>query len=223
MCFSRKRTPHDFSYTVNSTRLLSVKKHKYLGVYFTHTLSWSRHIDHVTNKACRVLGFLRRNAKKLPLEANVLLYKSNVRSVLEYACAVWDPWSACDVSRLERIQNIAIRFVCSNYTRNFSVSKAKESLGWEQLQKRREYLKMKLFHNIFHSRTGIDPRRYFSNPDYVSLRLDHQNKIKEIACKTEAFKMSFFPRTISQWNRLPSDVATIPSNEVFSKSLHILK
>lgn len=223
MRFSRKRTTHDFCYSLNSTTILSVQEHKHLGVYFTPVLSWSRHIDHITTKACRVLGFLRRNAKKLPLETKVSLYKSNVRSVLDYACAVWDPWSARDVNSLERIQSIAVRFVCSNYARNFSVSRAKESLGWESLQQRRKYLRLKFFHNIFHSRTGIDPGKYFFKPDYVSERLDHENKVKEIACKTEAFKMSFFPRTISQWNKLPSDVATIFSNDVFSNCIRPLK
>lgn len=35
MRFSRKRPTHDFCYSLNATKLLSVQEHKHLGVYFT--------------------------------------------------------------------------------------------------------------------------------------------------------------------------------------------
>lgn len=219
LCFSKKRTPHQVKYTINSEHLSCVPELKYLGVFFTSTLTWHRHIEYISAKACRVLGFLRRNTKHYPFQTKQLLYIMNVRSILEYACTVWDPWLKNDVQKLERVQNIAVRFVFRNYTRNFSVSRAKEIVGWEPLEERRRAFRLKLFHNIFHSRTGIDREKYFFRPDYVSLRLDHVNKVREMKCKTDVLRKSFFPRTISNWNLLPRDTVTVISNDAFFSML----
>lgn len=102
-----------------------------------------------------------------------------------------------------------------NYTRNFSGSRAKEIVGWEPLEERRRALRLKLFHNIFRCRTGIEREKYFFRPDYVSLRLDHVNKVRELKCKTDVLRESFFPRTISTWNRLPRDTVTVMTNDAF--------
>lgn len=167
MCFTRKKCCNDFSYTINAEKLAKVFDHNYLGVYFTAELSWRRHIEYVTCKASSVLGFLRRNARNLPIAAKELLYKANVRPIHEYACCVWDPWQQVDIQRIERIQNLAVRFVHADYTRHFSVTSAKESLGWESLQQRRQYIRLKFFHSIFHNNTGINRDFYMHNPDYV--------------------------------------------------------
>lgn len=188
-------------------------------MYLISELSWRHHVNYVCAKACRVLGFLRRNAKRFPVKTKELLYKTNVRPILEFACTVWDPRIKSDIGKLERVQNLAIRFVLKDYSRNFSVSTAKRSLGWDSLQHRRRVLRLKFFHNIFHNKTGIDKSCYLMSPDYVSLRTDHSCKIKEISCRTELFKHSFFPKTISEWNKLPKNVVTIMSNDVFSCSL----
>lgn len=173
-----------------------MREFKYLGVFFTTDLSWTRHIDYVTAKASRMLGYLKRNAKQFPVNARALLYLSNVRSVLEYASTVWDPWTQTNIGKLERIQSKAVRFVFRNYSRQFSVSEAKKLIGWDSLQKRRCTHKLKLFHDIYHSRTGMDHTKYLHDPDYVSRRVDHDSKIQEIFCRSTTYKKSFF----SQYN-----------------------
>jgi hypothetical protein len=44
---------------------------KYLGVTITDKVNWSQHIDSITNKANRTLGFLRRNLK---ISSSILWY-----------------------------------------------------------------------------------------------------------------------------------------------------
>lgn len=137
---------------------------------------------------------LRRNAKCFPLETRNLLYKTNIRPILEYACTIWDPWTATDIKKLERVQNLAARFVVQNYTRYFSASQTKETLGWNTLQNRRKTFRLKFLHNIYHSKTGLNRDSYIRPPEYTSGRRDHPLKIKEYRCRTELFKMSFFLR-----------------------------
>lgn len=219
MCFTRQRSPHVHTYSINGTNLASVCEYKYLGVYLTQQLCWHRHVDYIIAKACRVLGMLRRNAKCFPLETRNLLYKTNIRPILEYACTIWDPWTVTDITKLERVQTLAARFVVQNYTRYFSASQTKENLGWNTLQNRRKTFRLKFLHSIYHNRSGLNRDSYIKAPEYTSARRDHPLKIKEYRCRTELFKMSFFPKTVSEWNRLPSDVVSLSSSDAFASAV----
>lgn len=137
-------------------------------------------------------SILRRNAKHFPIETKQLLYRMNSRSILEYACVAWDPWLKKDIKVLKKVQNIAVRFVLNNYRRPFNISLARESLGWETLEMRRKKLRLKFFHNIFHSIAGIDKDKYIFRPHYISTRIDHSDKVREYKCRTESFRNTFF-------------------------------
>lgn len=162
---------------------------------------------------------MRRNTKLFPQQARDLLYKSYVRPILEYGCTVWDPPTNADCDKLERVQNMAARYVIGSYERNLSITATKETLKWELLEKRRQILRLKLFHNIYHGHIGIDRNQYILQPHYVSRRTDHELKVREYSCRTNLFKSTFFPKTISEWNRLPADKVSIIDNEAFAAAL----
>jgi len=65
---------------------------KDLGVNFDPDLSFVLHCQEKINKAYAMLGIIRRNFMYLSEEAFVLLYKAYVRSQLEYANSVWNPY-----------------------------------------------------------------------------------------------------------------------------------
>lgn len=137
MRFTRKKkSPGEFEYTINCSPVKMVCEYKYLGVYFCPSLSWSRHVDYTVGKACRSLGFLRRNTRAFPQQTRELLYKTYVRSVLEYACCVWDPSTASNKERLEKVQSMAARYVLNipMYDRQFSATESKAILKWKSLQ-----------------------------------------------------------------------------------------
>jgi len=50
-------------------------------------------------------------------------------------------------------------------------------------------------------------------------RANHQFKLEHIYCFTEAFRSSFAPRTISAWNRLPTDTAEADSLSIFKSRI----
>ena len=84
--------------------LETVSEAKYLGVTLTHELSWSTHVNLVATKANRTLGFLRHNLRKCPVILKETAYISMVRSALEYASPIWDPYLHRDCDQLERVQ-----------------------------------------------------------------------------------------------------------------------
>ena len=80
-----------------------------LGFTVTKDLSWKVHIDSITEKANRSLGFIKRTRGfKAPMQAKKLLYVSMVRSKLEVGVPVW---SAFHKIKIEGVQRRATRFI----------------------------------------------------------------------------------------------------------------
>lgn len=88
---TRKNLLSQTSYTITDAILSKVSEYKYLGVYLSSDLNWQRHVDYVTGKAGKALGFLRRNAKNFIMPTKKLLYKTYVRSVLDYSVSFGTP------------------------------------------------------------------------------------------------------------------------------------
>lgn len=80
-------------------------------------------------------------------------------------------------------------------------------------------MRLKLFHNIYYGHIGIDRNKYILQLHYISRRTDHELKVREYNCKTNLFKSTFFPKTVSEWNRLPADTVSILDNEAFAAAL----
>ena len=72
-------------------------------------------------------------------------------------------------------------------------------LGSESLQEHRSKYRLNLLSKFEEDIFSDDAKNILRLPWYYG-RCDHENKIKEIDCKTESFKMSFFPRTIKDSN-----------------------
>ena len=49
----------------------------------------------------------------------------------------------------------------------------------------------------------------------ISHSLSTKNNFTELKCRTEYFKNSYFPRVVTKWNSLDSDLKTIDSFSIF--------
>lgn len=217
--FTRKTNFFPSSYTIGGLPLILLNETKYLGVIFSSNLSWNKHVDHITAKASRSLGFIKRNFRLASSSLKETLYFSLVRSVLDYACTIWDPYRFNLEEQIEKIQNRAARFVTGNYDFRTSVTELKSSLDWRPLRHRRQCLRLKLLHNIFHNNTGICKSTHLLEPAYVSLRVDNSKKIRPYKCRTDVFKFSFFPRSVEDWNKLPNDIVETLLPELFFEKI----
>ena len=72
--------------------LQQTKSHSYLGVEINQDLKWDTHINKITAKANRSLGFIRRNLASCPKNLKAQAYTTLVRlrPLLEYSSTVWD-------------------------------------------------------------------------------------------------------------------------------------
>ena len=109
---------------------------KYLGVTIKD-LSWNSHIENITVSANRPLGFVKRNIKTRNQEIRTIAYNTLVRPQVEYASAVWSPYTKENINKIEMLQKRAARSVCNDYSPYSSVTDMLCNLGWRSLEPRR--------------------------------------------------------------------------------------
>lgn len=216
--FLSRHPPNLHPYVISNTPLTSVDTYKYLGIHISSNLSWQTHTDYVINNANRMLGYLRRNFSLAPVSLKLLLYKTLVRTKLEYASAIWDPHLSSLSSSLESVQNRSSRFILSNYSRTASVSSMKANLNLPTLSTRRKIARLNLFHKIYYTNPDIKVE-IFSTPTYISSRFDHKLKVSVPSCRTNLRFNSFLPKTASDWNILPSSIASNPDPVSFKTAI----
>lgn len=76
-----------------------------MGIWLDSKMTFSPHIDDIINRSYRSLGFVMRTCKPFThIDSLKIVYYAYVRSVLEYASAIWSPNYAIHVDRIEKIQ-----------------------------------------------------------------------------------------------------------------------
>lgn len=216
--FTRGRSPILQQYTSHGIALRVEDSAKYLGLTMTTRLDWGTHIGNISGKANRTLGFIRRHLWRAPKKIKETAYNTMVRPQLEYCSTVWDPHTKSNIYQVERVQRRAARFVQHNYHNTSSVTDMLSHLGWESLEQRRHRARLVFMYKIVHGVVAIPAAQYFI-PVTRSLRGQHQYAYFRPHASTDYYKYSFFPRTIAQWNWLPSHVVQSPSPLSFSETL----
>ena len=147
---SKKSKPSSFDYILHNHVLEAVKDSKYLGLTISHDLDWGTHINNITCKANKTLGFLRRNLKNCTPKVKNLTYTSLVRPVVEYSSPVWDPYKKQHITQVEQVQRKAARFVFNDYKDRSpgAVSNLIKSLEWENLELRRKKARLTMLYKI---------------------------------------------------------------------------
>ena len=137
---------------------------------------------------------------------------------MEYSAAVWDPYTQANINKLEMIQRRAARWVLNRYHNTSSVSGMLAHLEWPTLQLRRSEARLCLMYKMVHGLVAINVGQY-TTPVQRPTRHTHPYSLIQIPSRTEAYRMAFFPRTIVEWNLLPSEVVAAPILETFKRGL----
>ena len=211
---TNKTRQFNSSYQLHGHTLEAVTSAKYLGLTFTNKLQWDQHISNITNKASKTLGFLRRNLKIPSIRIKEQAYQTLVRPLVEYASTVWDPYTKTDIDKIEAVQRRAARYVISNFHNRSSVSNMLLRLKWKPLAKRRKDARLMMMYKIDRELVAIRKENRLIPPNRFS-RNAHSRSFQLQACRIDSRKMSFFPRTVRDWNALPPDIVELDTPEAF--------
>ena len=218
MHLSRKKKASPLQlYSMKGTPMTVVTSHPYLGVEIRSDLRWDEHVNKISRNASRTLGMVRRNLSGCCKSTKSLAYISLVRPQIEYASSVWDPYTLKHINQLEMIQRRGARFVNADYRYSSSPSMMLEKLKWQSLEVRRKMARLSMFFKASQGNFAISLNK-LQKPVRQS-RSSEPHTYVQIGAHSDAYKFSFFPRTVVDWNMLPYSIVEKQSVDSFHCAL----
>jgi len=142
--FHRNMHPIHFNYEICGTFLERVTEIRDLGVILDTKMNFNSHIEYITTKAYSMLGFIKRTCYEFrDIRALKSIYCAHVRSHLDYASVVWQPYCANKKAIIESIQKKFVMYALRRTVRrdeNFrlpSYESRCKTLRIDSLQRRR--------------------------------------------------------------------------------------
>ena len=217
--FSRKRNVTNHPNLIfNDIDVKKVNSQKHLGFILDNKLSFKDHLNMVIEKTSRGINVLRKLRYHLSRPSLITIYKSFIRSLLDYADVIYDqPYNSSVINRLESIQYNAALAI-TGCIRGSSRDKLYKELGLEPLHSRRWFRKLCIFYKIIYEKS---PKYLYDlvpkHNQFVNLR--NRNRIPNIFCRTEFFRNSFLPSVINEWNKLDASIINSETFSIFRSSL----
>jgi ribonuclease P/MRP protein subunit RPP40 len=101
------------TYAMNGKDLEEISEERDLGVIVQQDLKWSKQCSKSVSTANRILGMIKRSFCYLSKDVLLKLYKSLVRSHLEYCVQAWRPYLKKDIELIEGVQRRATKLIKS--------------------------------------------------------------------------------------------------------------
>ncbi len=215
--FSTKtKPPQHPSLFFNGSMVKSEVEHKHIGLILDKKLNFNSHINAQIKKANKGVGALKCMSKYAPRKTLDMVYKSHVRSHLEYCDIIFhQPPADGELStklsvNMEKLESVQIQaaYAVSGAWKGTSTIKVYRELGWEWLSQRRWYRRMTVFYKIVHK---ISPKYLsdcitFPDPPWISVygrQLPNGEPLilTPFVPRTDKFSSSFFPSCVFSWNR----------------------
>ena len=219
LSITKKRSTIKYPYHLHGHLLEHVESAKYLGVTISKDFTWNKHIDNITAKASRSLGFLKRNLQIRSLALKERAYKALVRPLVEYAPCIWDPYTSTHTDKVEMIQRRAARYVLNRYHNRSSVKSMLDLLKWPSLQTRRKQYRLAMLYKISKQLVEMDSCKELLKPQNRPSRKNNSKSYIIPDTPTAYSLNSFFPRTIRDWNSLSEEAVQSPSLEIFKNKI----
>lgn len=221
--FTNKKSPLNYTYRIGNSIIEKCNQVKYLGITLTPNLNWEPHILAMCQKAEKKLSFLRRKLRNAPPHIKINAYKTLIRPCLEYADLIWSPHQKYLISKIERIQKLAVRFVYSEFARQSSTADLLARANLKQLFQRRIMSRLKFLYQLYHGHFHISRSQYLQDPPKQSFRLNHSKTIRQPLSRVNAHKHSLFPSAISLWNSLPNDIVCCSTIDSFINRIQCIE
>ena len=179
----------------------------------SNVLTWSTHINSITNKALLTKAFLQRNLRSCTSHTKLQCYTAMIRPILEYANTVWSPITKKDIAKIERVQRQSARFIMADYSYHNSVANMLTNLKLPSLEHRRTISSLILFYKIIHNLINIPSSDLIP---ITSCTRGHHQRFQHIYARTSLYSNS---RTIRIWNSLSEETIRQQSLPQFKSKL----
>ena len=191
---------------------------KFLGLHIDRNLNFKKHIHHISTKISKSVGILYRLNSYLPSDILKLLYNSLILPYLTYGIESWYGAPRYMSGKVSVLQKKAIRNVF-NLPYNSPTNQYFKS---NNILKLSDLYNLSLCSHVFN---------YIKSPDNnLNSRLHPNSQIHNHNTRNRtnlviprfnrsATQSSFIYSSITEWNKLSSDIKNCESNQVFKSKL----
>ena len=195
---------------------------KILGVHVDECLDFTKQVKHVQGKATAATKNLYRIKDLLPTKYKMILYDGLIASHFNYADIIWGGCTKKNQEKLQTTQNFAMRTILGTDRRS-SAKEALEKLRYLNLQNKRQV------HEAVFAYKAVNQ----THPEEVSKKYNELMPTGNTRSatrlvlnypkhKTTLYERSPLYRTITTWNKLPTEIKTTPA-ESFKKQVQKYK
>ena len=179
---------------------------KYLGVYYVDvSLKFDVHVNILTAKLAKLIGWLDRLRKTLPTSLLHVKYNYYVLPIFDYACTIWGSVNA-NTKCIQRLQNRAARIICKIFEiiNNYRGIDLVRELQWLSISQQINYCLCVLVSNCIN---GNAPR-YLSDSIGIASHMHDRNTRLNMSSyvnvplgRTHYMRSSFIYRGAVAWMR----------------------
>lgn len=180
-------------------------------------LSWKTQIDNVAHKAAWAVSYLRRASRVISPQALTTIYKSHIRSVMEYACPIWLSGPNESLARLDRVQAKAIKLIGTTHSFNIpALAHRRAVAGFCVMHRLVHRAAPTALHDLCPTRPTIQPRRSARLSARTSLETNIPFFTPPPFNKPELWSGSMIPKFTAAWNdRISPDLQRLDSLQEF--------
>ena len=190
---------------------------KDLGITVCTDLSWTSHINIISERARKASSWVLSVFKTRDHYTMLTLYKSLIRSHLEYCCLLWHPHNNIkDTQTLEGVQRTFTRKILGY--EDMSYWTRLKSLQLMSLQRRRERYIILYMWKILHNLAPNDISITWNYNDRFGIQA-HVPPIPKNKKAHNLYEHSLAVLGPKLWNLLPSPLTTLPTLDSFKASL----
>lgn len=217
LCFGPAPCPHPHLVFCGLTLPESLS-FKVVGLTFTCKLSWNLHIMNIAKGASKAISFLHRARSVLSPAQLSTIYKSHVRSRMEYCSPIWAGASTSSLARLDRVQARAAKLIGSG-----------QAVLLPSLAHRRSVAALAAMHRIVHKSApaplllfcpALAPARRHTRASTAHPPVFVPPHV--VATTATYWTRSFIPSMTIAWNTLPAAVQQDKNIRSFKTSVNNL-
>ena len=186
-----------------SGEIARVENFTYLGVNIDNRLNFEKFINNTVSRVNGRLITLARIRKMLDKRTSLLIYKQTILPILDYVCVVVNSSTQKKRSKLQPLQNKAVRIIekCKGYISTSDMEKLHDKLHLKMLYVRRKTFMLKMMYKLSKTEDNVDRYR----PEML-LRTGPKVKMKIAFTDKERVKKSPYYLCNQLWERLESNI-----------------
>ena len=205
---------HELNLMLNNENVEQTDNVKYLGVHLDENLKFDEHVDKLVGKINRGLGILKRSSFVVEKDSLLTIYNTIILPHFDYCAVVWGSCNDTLITRLQRLQNRAMRIILKCPFRTH-ISTMLNDLNWMCLRQRIFYLQCVWMWKVNH---GLVPEylssKFKTNSSY-STRFSNSNNYFVEICNHKSFKYT----GTRAWNSLPPKIKSLENIDSFKSEV----